>query len=386
MSAVVTGPVVSVAGITTIVGDSGHALAARAAADAPTLPAGFPLELDANMAWTGSDFTDASQYVLRLGAGDVTEIKEAVEHYKSLDQDGDLVAPSNFPLPTLGKKLDALSREVHFGKGFAVVRGIDPASFSVEDLTLVYLGVQSYIAEERGRQDKRGNMLVHIVADNSTKQMAEHHRHSTKSITFHNEEAGDIVSWLTRSTATAGGKCIIASGYTIYNALAAKRPDIIRTLARGDWPFSLPQYHDRPIIFYEDNRLIINFGRAALVGSEAHPRSENLPALTPRQLEALDAIEAIARATQMEIQTQAGDMHFINNLFVLHRREGFVDGEAPTEKRHLVRMRLRSTEHGWAIPTELRREWDSAFKKQGVKHWHLDPMPAFYFPLRRQPN
>ncbi|KAK3336153.1 hypothetical protein B0T19DRAFT_408662 [Cercophora scortea] len=386
MSAVVTGPVVSVSAITRIAGDSGHGLAARAAADAPTLPAGFPLELDNNMAWTGSDFPDTAQYVLQLGADEVAEIKEAVEHYKSLDQDGDLVAPSNFPLPTLGKKLDALSRDVHLGKGFAVVRGIDPASFSVEDLTLVYLGVQSYIAEERGRQDKRGNMLVHIVADNSTKQMAEHHRHSNKSITFHNEEAGDIVSWLTRSTAAAGGKCIIASGYTIYNALAAKRPDIIRTLARGDWPFSLPQYHDRPIIFHENNRLIINFGRAALVGSEAHPRSKNLPALTSRQLEALDAIEAIAQATQMEIQTQAGDMHFINNLFVLHRREGFVDGEAPTEKRHLVRMRLRSAEHGWAIPTELRREWDSAFKKQGVKHWHLEPMPAFYFPLRRQPN
>lgn len=40
-----------------------------------------------------------------------------------------------------------------------MVRGIDPSTYSVEDLTLVYLGVQSYIAEQRGRQDKRGNML-----------------------------------------------------------------------------------------------------------------------------------------------------------------------------------------------------------------------------------
>jgi hypothetical protein len=101
-------------------------------------------------------------------------------------------------------------------------------------------------------------VTVHIVADNSTKQAADHHRHSTKSIvsflqfmialiadapppsqTFHNEEAGDIVSWLTRSTAATGGKCIIASAYTIYNVLAASRPDLIRTLARSDWPFAL---------------------------------------------------------------------------------------------------------------------------------------------------
>lgn len=90
------------------------------------------------------------------------------------------------------------------GKGFCVVRGIDPNAYAVEDLTLVYLGVQSYIADQRGRQDKRGNMLgmslsqlnmenilwmlmspallVHIVADNSTKVRGDHHRHSTKSI------------------------------------------------------------------------------------------------------------------------------------------------------------------------------------------------------------
>lgn len=49
--------------------------------------------------------------------------------------------------------------------------------------------------------------------------------------TFHNEEAGDLVSWLTRSTAARGGKCIIASAYTVYNVLAASRPDLIRTLA-----------------------------------------------------------------------------------------------------------------------------------------------------------
>jgi hypothetical protein len=69
------------------------------------------------------------------------------------------VEPARFPLPTLGPKLKELSQDVHNGRGFCVIRGIDPATYSVEDLTLVYLGVQSYIAEQRGRQDKRGNML-----------------------------------------------------------------------------------------------------------------------------------------------------------------------------------------------------------------------------------
>ncbi|KAK4153400.1 hypothetical protein C8A00DRAFT_15390 [Chaetomidium leptoderma] len=387
MSTTGAGPVLAAAPAP-VVGTPILASHGKVTADFPSLPTGFPTHLSAELAWAGSDFSKASDHILVLSNIHHAEIKAALESYKSkpLGQDGDLVEPANFPLPTLGPKLKELSSDVHSGRGFCVIRGINPASYSVEDLTLAYLGVQSYIAEQRGRQDKRGNMLVHIVADNSTKQAADHHRHSTKAITFHNEEAGDVVSWLTRSTAAAGGKCIIASAYTVYNVLAATRPDVIRTLARSDWPFAMPRFQCRPVIFYQDSRLIMNFGRAALLGSEAHPRAQHLPSLTPRQVEALDAIEAIARATQLEIQTRAGDMHFINNLAVLHRREGFANGQAPTEKRHLVRMRLRSAELGWRIPRELEGEWDSAFKKHGVKHWHVEPMPIYFFPMRTQPN
>jgi hypothetical protein len=122
------------------------------------------------------------------------------------------------------------------------------------------------------------------------------------------------------------------------------------------------------------------------MGNEAHPRPKHLPSLTARQVEALDAIEAIAKATQLEIQTQAGDMHFINNLAILHRREGFANGQAATERRHLVRMRLRSTEQAWPIPRELESEWDEAFQKQGAKHWHIEPMPLYFFSMRLHPN
>ncbi|KAL2270894.1 hypothetical protein VTJ83DRAFT_265 [Remersonia thermophila] len=362
------------------------ALSLHSKTDVPTLPAGFPSHLPDRLAWTGSDFDNKSDHIFVLDETHLAEIKTALEDYKALGQDGDLIEPANFRLPTLGPKLEELSRNVHNGKGFCLIRGINPADYTVEDLTLVYLGVQSYIAEQRGRQDRRGNMLIHIVADNSTKQAAEHHRHSTKAITFHNEETGDVVGWLTRSTAATGGKCIIASAYTVYNVLAATRPDVIRTLARSDWPFAMPRFHCRPVIFYEDSRLVMNFGRASLLGNKAHPRPKHLPSLTPRQIEALDAIEAVAKATQLEIQTQAGDMHFINNLAVLHRREGFANGQAPHEKRHLVRMRLRSATHGWRIPRELQPDWEEAFGETGVKHWHVEPMPLYFFPMRLYPN
>ncbi|KAM4059048.1 taurine catabolism dioxygenase tauD, tfdA family protein [Hirsutella rhossiliensis] len=350
------------------------------------LPAAFPPVLNSPLAWSGYQFAEHSEYVLTLDKLAVEEVEQALEQFKALGLDGDLISREIFPLPNLGPRLDRLRVEIHQGRGFGLIRGLDPQKYSVEDLTMLHLGIQSYIANRQGRQDSKGNMLVHIVADSSSAEKAVHHRHSTASITFHNEEAGDIVSWLTRNTAAKGGKCIIASAYTVYNVMAASRPDLVRTLARSDWPFALPRFQCRPVIFYHNERLITNFGRAALLGSAGHGRSKQLPELTRSQLEALDMIESIAKATQLEIPTEPGDIHFINNLAILHRREGFENGQSPHERRHLVRMRLRDDELGWDMPSDLDKEWSKAFNPERVKVWHLEPMPDGFFPLRSQPN
>lgn len=72
---------------------------------------------------------------------------------------GDEVTPETFPLPILGPKLRKIAVEIHQGKGFAVVRGLNPDDFSPEDNVLVFLGISSYIGAKRGRQDEDGNML-----------------------------------------------------------------------------------------------------------------------------------------------------------------------------------------------------------------------------------
>ncbi|KAI1341514.1 Clavaminate synthase-like protein [Xylariaceae sp. FL0016] len=348
------------------------------------LPPGF--QESVGSAWTSATFNHDNETVYILSKADLVEINLAKDYFKSLEVDGDAVSQTNFPLPTLGPKLESISHVIHSGKGFHLIRGINPKEHSVEDLTLIWLGIQSYIADQRGRQDHRGNMLVHIIADNSTEIKLGHHRHSTSSITFHNEEAGDVITWLTRGSAAAGGRCVLASIHTIYNILATHRPDIIRTLAKPDWPVALPRFQRRPLMFWHEGKLMMNFGRTPLMGSAAHPRPEHLPALNEQQREALDMVEAIAKVVQVEIQTQSGDMHFINNFTVLHRREGFVDGASAQEKRHLVRMRLRSSVHGWTLPEDLEPEWADAFEEHRCKTWHLEPMPGDAFPLRKYTN
>lgn len=72
---------------------------------------------------------------------------------------GHEVSQSTFPLPLLGKQLTNVRNDVYEGRGFSIVRGLDPDAYTVEDLTVVYLGISSYIGERRGKQDQRGSML-----------------------------------------------------------------------------------------------------------------------------------------------------------------------------------------------------------------------------------
>jgi len=49
--------------------------------------------------------------------------------------------------------------ELHNGSGFCVISGLDYEKCSIEDNTIIFLGIQSFIAEARARQDEKGNML-----------------------------------------------------------------------------------------------------------------------------------------------------------------------------------------------------------------------------------
>jgi hypothetical protein len=57
------------------------------------------------------------------------------------------------------ERLRAHCLELHRGRGFFLLRGLDPNDYSPEDNVILFLGISSYIAERRGKQDAQGNMF-----------------------------------------------------------------------------------------------------------------------------------------------------------------------------------------------------------------------------------
>lgn len=69
------------------------------------------------------------------------------------------ITAENFPLPGLGPRLKDVAVNIHAGTGFNLIRGLDPARYSVEDFMIMYMGITSHIGSQRGVQNRRGDMI-----------------------------------------------------------------------------------------------------------------------------------------------------------------------------------------------------------------------------------
>ncbi|KZP33619.1 Clavaminate synthase-like protein [Athelia psychrophila] len=344
-------------------------LAANPSLPSTPLPAGFPKKLESPLVWEGSDWKDEKDWVHALTPSELDEIAGALKHFRGLDKPLGLVSQATFPLPTLGPVLAGIARELHAGRGFAVLRGIPVDAYSREEVVIVYAGVSSYVGNLRGVQDARaGGVLAHIK-DLSALYDARaigSPAYTTDKQVFHTD-VGDIISLLALQTAAEGGVSKISSSWRVYNHIAAHRPDLIATLSQP-WPFDGfggdPPYTARPLLGYADGKLVIQYARRALTGFQGLPRSAGIPPLSEAQAEALDTLHFLAERYALSLDFQRGDIQYVNNLSVFHARDGFRDDEAHT--RHLVRLWLRNEELAWQIPAYLDASWQR-------QYYALDP-------------
>jgi hypothetical protein len=64
------------------------------------------------------------------------------------------ISRENFPLPsTLADWLDGVSDDCYNGRGFVLLRGLNPQRHSPEDNAALFAGISLYVAPQRGFQD-----------------------------------------------------------------------------------------------------------------------------------------------------------------------------------------------------------------------------------------
>jgi hypothetical protein len=144
------------------------------------------------------------------------------------------VCQSTFPLPALGPRLRSHSRTVHMGIGFVLLRGFPIADIDALERIILFVGVSSYIGNIRARQDPGGAAISHITDLTHVHKSAIGNPAFTAGRQAMHTDPGPVIGMLCLDVAAEGGQSIIASSSTIYNRLAATRPDLLRTLSE-DW-------------------------------------------------------------------------------------------------------------------------------------------------------
>ncbi|KAJ6089771.1 hypothetical protein N7467_004987 [Penicillium canescens] len=347
------------------------------------LPDGFPQQLKSDLVWDASDYPQVGSgnepWVYNLTAVELEEIDQALAHFKGLQKPLGYIQPETFPLPTLHSRLRSLSHDLHFGRGFCVLRRLPVEKWTREENVIVYAGVSSHIGAVRGRQDTKHEgvpadvVLSHIINLNATgnQKTIGAPAYTTDKQVFHTD-TGDIVSLLALSEAAEGGESQIASAWKVYNEIAKSRPDLVRTLAE-DWiidgfKHAERPYFQRPLLYHQPateeapERVVIQYSRRTFTGFGALPRSVNIPPITEAQAEALDALHFLADKHSLELDIKKGDIQYINNLSIFHARRGFKDNVL--ERRHLLRLWLRDPEYAWITPEPLQERWQGLY--QGV--------------------
>ncbi|VUC30723.1 unnamed protein product [Clonostachys rosea] len=321
---------------------------------------GFPKKLEGPMAWDGTTFEFKPElYTSTLSPKDLNHLKNAIEHFKALGISRGCITRDTFPLPSpLSELLGSVTDDINNGKGFHVVRGIDPALFSKEDHVVLFAGIAAYVASNRAA-------LIDHICDGKIEGAGNDNLRPTElsvRMDFHTDaDAGAILALFTEQTAQTGGEQYLSSFWHCYNIMSRDKPEVIDTLAE-DWHWEKPGHKDpslnqilprRAIVGLADGKIQINYGRTFVAGHPKYPLTQAAPPLSKAQAEALQVLSETANRSSFKLDTQVGDILFVNNLSIMHARGAYSDNPDSGKVRHLLRLWLNDRD-SWPFAPSLK--------------------------------
>lgn len=305
-----------------------------------------PYECDAN--WKGPELASSGEWIYRLTDSDIAELEGALQNVKSRGLDIPAIGKQDFPLPTLSKKLAAISRELQSGRGFILMRGIPVDRYSQEDSRILYWGIMTYFGEAAA-QNMMGELVSDVKAiDGDWNQNFNIRGYQTRvPLPFHCDKA-DLVGLMCLQTAKKGGESCISSSVAIHNEILRTRPDLLEALYqpfyidhRGEGFDDEEPFYMAPVFALHNGHFYARFGQRYVETAQRFPQ---VPRLTPAQTEGMQLFSKLALSDdfRLDMVLERGDIQLLNNHLIVHSRTDYEDWPEPERRRHLLRMILLS--------------------------------------------
>jgi hypothetical protein len=307
-----------------------------------TLPPG---PITGPSAWRGEELARSEAWISALTASELSELHRALARVHARALTLPEIGRDEFPLPTLGPRLDALRQELLHGRGFVLLRGLPMERYALEDAAAIYWGIGAWFGRPRS-QNAKGHLLGHVRDVGYDLNDPNVRTYQTTKRQYYHTDSVDLVALLCVRKAKSGGLSSLVSSVTAYNEMRARRPDLLPVLfepfhvdRRGEVPPGMEPWFALPIFNWYEGALTTIYVRRYIESAQRFP---DVPRLTARQLEALDIFDAILEdpCVHLQMAFEPGDIQLVHNHQILHDRTEFEDWPDPSRKRHLLRLWL----------------------------------------------
>ncbi|MEL6829826.1 MAG: TauD/TfdA family dioxygenase, partial [Pseudomonadota bacterium] len=290
-----------------------------------------PQRLERQCEWTALDVANSDEWTLKLSAHDLSEIDNAVQLAKSSSDDLLSIEREDFPLPNLSRRLRVLENELINGRGFGLIRGVDRAAYSNDDMCLIYWGIGAHLGTP-WPQNKHGHLLGDVTDQGRGIDDPEARGNELGGIPlpFHTD-GSDLVGLMCLENGIDGGESAICNSVAVYNQMVTEVPDLAAELFkpqpydfRGEQAPGGKPWYLMPVFTEHQGRLFVRYIRGYILASQRH---ESAPRITEKAEQAMQYLDRLIDDPKHHVcmALRPGDMQFINNYHVLHGRKAYRD-------------------------------------------------------------
>jgi hypothetical protein len=326
----------------------------------------MPQVLETACEWRADTVGEPGAWTEQLGSAEVAELDAAIAHARGVSGDFLDLGKVDFPLPTLGARLESIERELMDGRGFVLLRGLPRERWSNDDMCLAYWGIGAHLGRP-WPQNHYGHVLGDVTDQGKTwdDPTVRGNELGGIGLDFHCD-GSDLVGLLCLAVGASGGASAVCNSVALHNDMVRQRPDLAAELykpqpydMRGEQRPGARGWYQMPVFTEHAGRLFVRLIRAYILASQRHADAPRLTDLAREGLEWMQT-RAESGAYSVMMDFRPGDMQFINNYHVLHGRAPYTDDRATGRVRHLKRLWLETD----AIPDR-----PAHFRNNVSTHW-----------------
>lgn len=304
--------------------------------------------LDAPRAWTSDEIT-SERWRLPIPDAALGELAAVIRILRANPLDTRLLLPEDYPLAACRVLMQQVKTLLEADIGIVVLDRLPVEQYTKDELTAVYWLLSSMIA--RPVAQAYDGRVLYDVHDSGKLTDTRVRSDITGAELFWHSDYGfnyppPVIGLLVLRTAREGGVSSVASMLTAHNVLQQRAPHLLRRLyepfhvnRQGEHPDGEPVTHFYPIFSYDGHKVRARFNKRLyykgyeLVG-------ETMDALGSEALEAMHNLMS-EPAYHFSFELVPGQIQYMNNFSIAHRRTQYFDYDEPDRRRHLVRIFLR---------------------------------------------